>query len=151
MLIMSTLDHLKEKIQLLSDKYNRHDLNLEISDVYDIKKDFSKQYPNSEFPGVYVFLDEHQQILYVGKASYNNYIGPRLGAYFKRGNEDKSAGVPKVKYYEAVRYLVTIKVPENRAFEAPAIEEFLIKELNPPLNVIGRMKGERENFTVGLF
>lgn len=139
---MNTLDQLKEKIQLLSEKYNRSDLKLKISDVYDIKKDFSTQYPNSGFPGVYVFLNEQQQIIYVGKASNNNFIGPRLGAYFKRGNEEKSTGVPKVKYYKDVRYLVTIPVPEDRAFEAPAIEEYLIKELNPPLNVIGKKKGD---------
>jgi excinuclease UvrABC nuclease subunit len=139
---MNTLDHLKEKIQLLSEKYNRHDLNLEISDVYNIKKDFLKPYPNSGFPGVYVFLDEQQQILYVGKASYNNFIGPRLGAYFKRGNEEKSEGIINNDFYRDVRYLVTIPVHEDRAFEAPAIEEFLIKELNPPLNVIGKMKEE---------
>ncbi len=37
-----------------------------------------------------------------------------------------------------VRYLGTIPVPKDRAFEAPAIEEYLKGRLNPQLCGIGR-------------
>ena len=36
--------------------------------------------------------------------------------------------------YADVRFILTIPLPNNRAFEAPSIESFLLFRLRPPLN-----------------
>jgi hypothetical protein len=95
-------------------------------------------YPNSDLPGVYLLFDEAGVLLYIGKASCNECIGSRLGKHFGY-SEDRQSGVAKCEEFKSVRYIVTVGIQEKgRAFEAPAIEEYLIGTLRPRINHNGK-------------
>jgi len=104
---------------------------LELSEPVDVT-DQSTSWPHCTFPGVYILLNKNSEVLYVGKASCNTNLGYRLGAHFYAN------GTPKSDWLEGVTHVRTIPVDKNHSFEAPAIEEYLIQQLNPPLNVSGR-------------
>lgn len=135
---MKKLDKLKEIINKMNNDYPRPKMEpLAISELYDLANDWpKKEWPNSKQAGVYVFLDQNLNMLYVGKASCSNNIGSRLGGYFKYGENIQTK--TKDPLHEIVRYVITVAVPEDHSFEAPAIEEFLITNLHPPLNKLGR-------------
>ncbi|WP_147383573.1 hypothetical protein [Nitrosomonas supralitoralis] len=82
-------------------------------------------------------LNEAGIVLRVGKASCGRTIGHRLGDYFRWGDKVLGKGVAKNDTFKDVRYIATIAVPKDRAFEAPAIEEFLLRRLESPLNSLG--------------
>lgn len=103
---------------------------------YDIVRDWSKTYPNAGYPGVYIFMDAMDNLLYIGKTSFNSNLGKRLGDYFKYGT-DRSCEI-KNSYYQEIRKIITIPLPKGHGFEAAAIEEYLIVHLNPKLNITGR-------------
>lgn len=109
---------------------------LELQGPYDISIDFCTAYPNAYLPGVYIIFHRNGSILRIGKASCNNTITSRLSCYFKWGTLD-SEGLHKHPGYEEARIVYTIGIPKDRAFEAPAVEEYLIGQLNPPYNING--------------
>lgn len=76
------------------------------------------------------------KILRIGKASCDRTLGSRLGDYFEYGKNKE--GVAKSNDYKGIKYLVTIGLAKRRAFEAPAIEEYLIGKFNPRLNKLGK-------------
>ena len=122
----------------LNEKYPRPGLPpLEMSPPYDIQLDFSKSFPNAEKPGVYILLDENKNVLRIGKASCKRILGQRLNDYFGWA-EGRKGGVARDERFKTVRYIVTIPVPLDRAFEAPAVEEYLIDQLEPELNDQGK-------------
>ena len=118
----------------LNDKFPRPNLMLEMTDVYDLEKDWNESYPGVGLPGVYFFADENRKTQYIGKSS--SELGKRLGDYWKDGN---GKAVPKNDKSKGVRYIATITVSEDRAFEASSIEEWLIREIKPkpPGNKLG--------------
>ncbi|MDA8172891.1 MAG: excinuclease ABC subunit UvrC [Nitrospiraceae bacterium] len=80
--------------------------------------------------GVYIFRDEKDKVLYVGKAKS---LRDRLRSYFQRGaalDERKQGMVRRVRDFS---YIVT-----DSELEAFALEANLIKEHRPPFNVIFR-------------
>jgi hypothetical protein len=95
-------------------------------------------WPNAGNRGVYLMLDAEESVLYVGKASVNSSLGARLGAYFQYG-DDRRCKFRFQDYWLPLipTYVVTIAVPDDSPFEAPALEEFLIRELGPPRNTVG--------------
>ncbi len=106
---------------------------LKFSDVYDLELDWNeKSYPFANDPGVYIVLDKKEFVLYVGKASFNSNIGARLGSYFEYG-ENRSFAVKSGQHWtEDPKFVVAIKV--SAAYEAPSLEEYLIRQLDPPDN-----------------
>lgn len=129
--IMLVLDEFNQK-------YPRPNMGeLEIKGPYDIGREFSNPYPNGHLPGVYVIIDRKGLVLRIGKASCNSTITSRLGSYFKWGDSD-SEGVHKFSGYEEARIIYSIGIPKDRAFEAPAVEEFLVERMKPPYNRNGR-------------
>jgi hypothetical protein len=88
--------------------------------------------------GVYFIFGSQVRLLYIGKASMRHPIGGRLSFYFQYARPDKSCRVVHAGWSEQPRFLATLAVPESMAFEAPALEEFLIERLSPPDNVNGR-------------
>ena len=127
-----------QDVQLALDKLNkefpRPNLMLKMTDVYDLEKDWNEYYRGVGLPGVYFFADENRKTQYIGKSSSD--LGKRLGDYWKDGN---GKAVPKNDKSKGVRYIATITVPEDRAFEASSIEEWLIREIKPkpPGNKLG--------------
>ncbi len=80
-----------------------------------------------ENSGVYIMLDEFEQILYVGKAKN---LKNRVRQYFHGSvkNNKTSALVSKIKDF---RYIIT-----PNEYEALILEDNLIKEHNPPYNIL---------------
>ncbi|WP_110658103.1 excinuclease ABC subunit UvrC [Salinicola halimionae] len=82
----------------------------------------------SESPGVYRMLDEHANILYVGKAKR---LKPRLASYFR--------GALNAKTQALVARIEDIQVTITRSeTEALLLEQTLIKDLRPPYNILLR-------------
>ena len=107
-----------------------------ISKPYDLETDWPDQYwPNTDLPGVYLFANEEGKTLYIGKASCNSTVGYRLGAYWKNSPEKKA--LPKTEKAKGVRYVSTITIPQEYAFEVPSIEEWLISTVKTPRNKVG--------------
>ena len=90
-------------------------------------------WPNGGHYGVYFVFYADMRLSYVGKASHS-HIANRLSAHFggssKTGCRIKSPG-----WKERPMFIASIVM--EHAFEAPALEEFLIARLHPPENIHG--------------
>lgn len=80
-----------------------------------------------EQSGVYIMLDEYDNVLYVGKAKI---LKNRVRQYFHKSvkNDKTMALVNKIKNF---RYIIT-----PNEYEALILENNLIKEYNPPYNIL---------------
>ncbi len=150
---MVSLDGIKAQLNKYVEQFRRPDLpNLSISGIYSlypkeetpvqVEKEWPDSFPNAEKHGVYVIFGKELQVLYIGKASMNNTLGSRLGSYFSYADDKKTCKVKSEYWSETPKYIITISVPDNMSFEAPAIEEYLIKSLcaSLPDNKIGTGK-----------
>src|ERR1041385_4534975 len=89
--------------------------------------------------GVYFIFGSRVRLLYIGKASMSAAIGSRLSHWFLYSRPDGGCKVvDPSRWSEEPRFVAALPVPEGMAFEAPALEEFLIDRLSPPDNVNGR-------------
>ena len=87
-----------------------------------------------KLPGVYAFVNEHF-VVYLGKASVKP-LGKRICCHLKRDESglyifDKEISDQRI---EKPTKVAIVAFPKDRAFEACALEEFLIGEIWPPLN-----------------
>src|SRR3989338_9092964 len=80
-------------------------------------------------PGVYRFLDEHQKIIYVGKAKD---LKKRVSQYFRKNITDRKTIALMQK---AVDFEITLTENENQAL---LLESNLIKEFHPKYNILLR-------------
>lgn len=135
------------------ERFRGHGLaEFEISDPYDLSPELAATgltcsaawpdtWPHIGRAGVYALFGEELQTVYVGKASLRNTLESRLGSYFGHEKIDGTC-----RFYHswkfAPRYLVTVAVPEESRFEAPALEEFLIEKLRPTDNKAGILRNE---------
>lgn len=80
------------------------------------------------------------KLLYIGKVSMSNTFGGRFISYFSYAPDKKTCKVNHSGWTEMPRYVVTVAVPKEMSFEAPVLEEFMIKELKDclPDNKIGK-------------
>jgi hypothetical protein len=139
-----TLAKLTEALDAFN-KEHRHPTKtaLQLSALYDLfphslsDLGWPAMWPGADDCGVYVFMDATQEVLYVGKASMSNSIGSRLGGYFRYAEDGKSC---RVRHDWTLRYVAVISVPPQLSFEAAALEEFLIREVSPRHNTLGRKK-----------
>jgi len=104
-------------------------------------KSWPDTYPHAGRAGVYIVLDQARTVLYVGKASFTNTLGSRLGSYFCYDADGKTCSIQD-NWSANPHYLVIVATPEGMEFEAPAIEEYLITKFgeNLPDNKIGTVK-----------
>lgn len=146
----ATVDNVK---QALSEyKARRSDLpDLELSALYAL---FPKEiqletgaphwpnpWPNTSCAGVYFIFGRSGRLLYVGKASMKNCIDDRLYGHFRTGKSPEECrlvhSVGRDGWIERPMYVATVAVPREMAFEAPALEEYLIGKLSPVNNMKG--------------
>ncbi|MEC8812944.1 MAG: GIY-YIG nuclease family protein [Pseudomonadota bacterium] len=129
------MDRVREALKELKIKYPRPDLNLEISEPFDTNMPWSSaSWPNNGLPGLYIFADENDRAVYIGKGSVT--ISARLNGYWRKGPNDET--LSKSDTSKDVRYVYTIGIPIERAFEASSIEDFLISRVNPARNTNGK-------------
>ena len=147
------------KVQEYLDKYHKlyRNTNLKLfslSEIYDLfplknnkpremaSKAWPDYWPNADKRGVYLILDIDLSVIYIGKASMNNDLGSRLSDYFMYKNRGK--GPCKIIKEESwdirPEFICTIPVDDDKSFEAPALEEYLIKVINPPENSNGKVR-----------
>jgi len=150
---MPTISEVLITIRAYSEKYRHPDRPLlEVSEKYDLFPSkniddgscigWPSRYPYADRAGVYLICDKDERVLYVGKASLTSTLGARLGHYFRYAPDGVSCCLNKEHEWSKVpRYLVTVAVPCDMAFEAPALEEFLITkyENDLPNNTLGAM------------
>ena len=143
---MKNIHNLENLIIEYELKYRGSELKaLKISELYDLSKKKSDgsdrpgwpdTYPNADYPGVYVFFNKDKEVLYVGKASFNNTLGSRISSYIRWDKAEDGCEMYH-SWQQMPTYLKTIGIAVAQSFEAPAIEEFLIKMLEPIENKVG--------------
>lgn len=99
-----------------------------------VESQWNEPYPNADRKGVYLIFGRSGLLLYVGKASLGSSIGGRLSTYFAGKKECR---LLFTDWTERPTYIATIAVPQGMSFEAPALEEYLIKALKPCDNNLG--------------
>ena len=87
-------------------------------------KDFIQSTPKT--PGVYKFLDEFKNPLYIGKAKS---LDKRLASYFRTSSRSKKIN----KLFEVAKYIEFSLT--NTELESLLHEQFLIKKYKPKFNV----------------
>lgn len=85
-------------------------------------------WPNGDRAGVYVFLSDELEVVYVGKASLSSSFNSRLGDYTQYG-PGRQGCVFTHGWKVQPRFVVTVAVPESSKFEAVGLEEFLLGRL----------------------
>jgi excinuclease ABC subunit C len=79
-------------------------------------------------PGVYIFRDAKEDVLYVGKAKS---LRPRVRSYFQPGSSDTRQGIRQMaSRVQAIETIVT-----SSEVEALHLEQNLVKRHRPPFNV----------------
>ena len=89
---------------------------------------FHKENKLPELPGVYFFLDEHRDILYIGKATS---LRDRVKSYFSRDIME-TRGPKIMRMLEQVRFVAYQET--DSVLEALILEAGLIKTHQPPYN-----------------
>jgi hypothetical protein len=141
---MTTLAEARNAIAGYERRFRREDVDrLEVSGLYalfpsspsteEVLGRWPDQWPNGERAGAYLIFDEQLALLYVGKASK---IGARLSGWFGY-DENKCCRVRHPGWSRPPRFVLTVAVPEEMRFEAPALEAYLIRALTPPDNTAG--------------
>ena len=90
-------------------------------------------WPNPDSAGIYIFLDSNKTIVYIGKASQ---MGARLSHYFGYGENAKC--ILKDKRVDDISYVQCYSCSQEEPYACLSLEEYLISEMNPKYNKIGR-------------
>lgn len=134
-----------DAISAYATRFRRHDVDpLAVGPALDLfpeepahgefkaETNWQDSWPHSERAGVYLVYNQAFQLLYVGKAWI---FGPRLYGHFR--SKDNGCEVLE-KWSSRPRYVINVAVPTNMAFEASALEAFLIYTLKPSDNSHGK-------------
>ncbi len=130
---MKTLSEVRVSINTFNRDFPRPNISpITLSDPIELKLGYLKMLPDISNAGVYIFLTADDHVMYVGKASAGSTIEARLRSHFSRCGQLR---VTQKKIWSQIPKRVAIIVmPKGHDFEAPALEEFLILECNPPDN-----------------
>ena len=90
-------------------------------------------WPILDSAGIYAFLDSNKTIVYIGKASQ---MGARLSHYFGYGENAKC--ILKDKRIDDISYVQCYSCSPEEPYACLSLEEYLISEMNPKYNKIGR-------------
>lgn len=123
--------YLKSARKALKNYQKRYRIKAETEGYALTEENWRDEYiPFRGSPGCYLFFDKEGRLLYIGKATN---LGARVGSYFA-----SSPFAPKHGHVwsSAPHYAFIIQVEE--VWEAPSLEEFLIRELHPTDNTRSR-------------
>jgi hypothetical protein len=148
----STLKDLRTKVDEYSKKYRHPSLKgFSFAPPYDLfpndpgglmvcEKKWNDTWPNNGMVGVYAFLDREGNVIYIGKSSMNSSVSARLSAYCGYDSDRKKCRLKHDGWIENPRYVWIVGVPQDSSFEAAALEEYLISEIQPTDNINGITK-----------
>ena len=109
--------------------------SLELSKPLDIKGSFEDEYPDGEFPGVYVLSNKNNEVVRIGHTGRSFDI--RLDSYFV-WHKTPSVGSPANKEGKGARYVRTIPFGDDLKYMRLSLEEFLIERIKPINNQHGK-------------
>lgn len=95
-------------------------------------EDFHAENPLPETPGVYFFLDQNEEILYIGKATV---LADRVKSYFK-GDLLETRGPKLHVMHGKISFIAWI--PLDSVLEALLLESQLIRHFQPPYNTASK-------------
>ena len=90
-------------------------------------------WPGNQKAGVYLILDEHDNIIYVGQSSS---LGYRFYHYFK--GSDGICTYREGSWSFKPNAIVAIIAPDEAKYERLSLEEYLIERLQPTDNIRGK-------------
>ena len=130
-----TISQVREKVKWFS---NRYSVNFSESGIYSLfpqegEYGWPDPWCNGPSPGVYILLNSNEEVIYIGEAVT---IGKRLGDYF-RYDENNNCMIKDVSKKDS-KYVVSFALTKEEQYMRYSLEQFLIGELNPPLNKHGR-------------
>jgi len=132
----NTIHHLAAALMVFNGILQRPGIGpLYLSEAYDLDKAYPETYwPFANLPGVYIIYARDLTLIYIGKASMSATLGTRLGSHFKNSPDGSVIRPPG---WGAAKFVQTVPLPRDHAFEAPAIEEYLLRELRTAENKQG--------------
>lgn len=129
-------EELENDIKAFSEKHNCT-LRLPGMRYYLFPKDgeygWPEQFPFCGESGVYAFLDNNNNVIYIG---HTYEFGQRLSQYFKY-DENRKCKVAN-DYYADAKSILAYKVEKSEKYMCLALEEYLISKFNPRLNIRSR-------------
>lgn len=131
-----TLADLQEKVDWYSSRFNVEFVPSKVYALHPLEGEYgwyTDSWPNNEYPGVYAMLDKDKNVVYIGKA---NCLGSRLYQYFKKGPNGECVLVDE--RLDAIEYIITFAAKEEEWYAILSLEGFLIAELNPKYNTLGK-------------
>lgn len=131
------LDSLKNAIKWYEDRFCVSFTPAEIYALYPKEGEYGwpQPWPIPDFAGIYAFLDSNKTIVYIGKASQ---MGARLSHYFRYGENGKC--ILMDKRIGDISYVQCYSCSPEEPYACLSLEEYLISEMNPKYNKIGRTK-----------
>lgn len=129
------LDSLKNAIKWYEDRFCVSFTPAEIYALYPKEGEhgWPQPWPIPDSAGIYAFLDSNKTIVYIGKASQ---MGARLNHYFGYGEGGKC--ILKDKRVDEIFYVQCYSCIPEEPYTCHSLEEYLISEMNPKYNKIGR-------------
>lgn len=141
---MKTLADALKCVEIFQNQYRHPQLDsFVVSGLYDLFPDketthsVSAQWPdewlNNGKAGVYLFLDEELNVVYIGKA---DSLGRRLYDYC-RSNQNSKCILQHTTWKVTPRFLVTVGMAKETWFENSSLESYLIRNVPTSDNVVG--------------
>jgi len=151
--VSSTFAELKDAVSEYCEGYRNPKLEpFALGELYDLfpqqsngklqtSLGWNDTWPNNGKAGVYIFLDTDGKVLYIGKASMKRSVSARLSDYCTY-DSDRRCKLVHSNWSATPKYVWIVGMPVSSPFEAPSLEEYLIRELDPPDNRNGKRETE---------
>lgn len=129
------------EVSSLIDAYNvKYNTNFVLEKKYKLSSSEDGEYgikeyswPGNQKAGVYLILDELDNIIYVGQSSS---LGRRFYHYFK--GSDGVCTYREGSWSATPKAIVAIVAPDDARYERLSLEEYLIERLQPADNTRGK-------------
>ena len=103
-----------------------------------VAESWPAQYTNCGDAGIYLFLNEDLEIVYIGKTKH---FGARFGRYFSYIKGTKTCNLND-KWNTNPRFIVTVPVPQSSKFENLSLEGYLLSKIVTSDNTMDNLREE---------